>query len=262
MNYSKIYDALICKAKTEIRKKLKRTDPNFIYYENHHIIPKCLGGTNDRENMVLLTAREHLVAHWILTKIYPHERRIWFAFGKLFPRNSEKMSRVCSLLEGAKAREANAKALYESRVGSHFSEESKRKIGLKHKGKFISEEVRKAMSRRMKGNKHLKGYVHTEETREKLRLKSLENSREREAKKQETFKKQKELMIRCPYCKEEMSEYDFKHKHKNLCKKNPNSKWMHKICIVCGKEFDTVKSSVLWCSRKCREYLQNQNFSF
>lgn len=39
-----------------------------IYLEKHHIIPVSLGGENKNENYVLLTAREHYVAHWLLTK--------------------------------------------------------------------------------------------------------------------------------------------------------------------------------------------------
>jgi hypothetical protein len=39
------------------------------YMEEHHIIPRSLGGTNDKENLVLLTAREHFVVHHLLTKM-------------------------------------------------------------------------------------------------------------------------------------------------------------------------------------------------
>ena len=40
-------------------------------YENHHILPKSLGGTNDKNNLVLLTLKEHFICHWLLVKIYP-----------------------------------------------------------------------------------------------------------------------------------------------------------------------------------------------
>ena len=39
------------------------------YYEKHHIIPKSLGGTNEKENLVSLTAREHFICHLLLLKI-------------------------------------------------------------------------------------------------------------------------------------------------------------------------------------------------
>jgi hypothetical protein len=39
------------------------------YTEKHHIIPKCFGGSDDAENIAILTPREHYVAHLLLTKI-------------------------------------------------------------------------------------------------------------------------------------------------------------------------------------------------
>lgn len=75
MNYEKIYNQLIKRSREENRQKTKNN-----YYEEHHIIPKCIGGTNEKSNLVLFTAREHFVAHWILTRIYPNEPGIIFAF--------------------------------------------------------------------------------------------------------------------------------------------------------------------------------------
>ena len=39
------------------------------YKEKHHIIPKSLGGSDTKENLVYLTAREHFLCHWLLTKM-------------------------------------------------------------------------------------------------------------------------------------------------------------------------------------------------
>lgn len=72
MNYSKIYDALICKAKNRQDK--------VIYGEVHHIIPRCLGGNGSKDNLVLLTYREHFIAHLLLVKMYPNNTRLYFAF--------------------------------------------------------------------------------------------------------------------------------------------------------------------------------------
>jgi hypothetical protein len=55
MNYKKNYDEYIAYVKTLDRKKLKFNDTNYIYYESHHIIPKAWGGTDSKENRVLLT---------------------------------------------------------------------------------------------------------------------------------------------------------------------------------------------------------------
>lgn len=63
MDYQKIYRELTNRAKT--RKLLG-------YSEYHHIIPKCIGGDNTKENLVNLTPEEHYVAHQLLIKIYPN----------------------------------------------------------------------------------------------------------------------------------------------------------------------------------------------
>lgn len=75
MDYQKIYNQLIKRAVDESRKKVK----NGVYYELHHIIPKCLGGQDTQSNLVLLTAREHLLAHWLLALIH-NNYKLWCAF--------------------------------------------------------------------------------------------------------------------------------------------------------------------------------------
>lgn len=39
------------------------------YIEKHHILPKCLGGSNAQNNLVLLTAREHFICHLLLVRM-------------------------------------------------------------------------------------------------------------------------------------------------------------------------------------------------
>jgi hypothetical protein len=39
------------------------------YTENHHIIPRSFGGTNSKDNLVTLTAREHFICHLLLTRM-------------------------------------------------------------------------------------------------------------------------------------------------------------------------------------------------
>ena len=38
------------------------------YGEKHHIIPRSLGGLDESSNLVRLTAREHYICHYLLTK--------------------------------------------------------------------------------------------------------------------------------------------------------------------------------------------------
>lgn len=49
------------------------------YVERHHVIPKCMGGTDDPENLVDLTPEEHYVAHLLLAKANPDESSLWYA---------------------------------------------------------------------------------------------------------------------------------------------------------------------------------------
>lgn len=90
MNHQKVYDSIIQKAKSENRKKLKKTDDKYVYYENHHILPKCLGGGEEKENKVLLTAREHYICHKLLTYIYTNNRKIILAFHYMMCGNKIK----------------------------------------------------------------------------------------------------------------------------------------------------------------------------
>jgi hypothetical protein len=69
MNYNQIYQSLINRAAG----RKKKTGE---YYELHHIIPRCLGGTDSKKNLVYLTGREHYIAHLCLVKIYPRNMKL------------------------------------------------------------------------------------------------------------------------------------------------------------------------------------------
>ena len=92
MNYEKIYNDLMSKSRSENRKKGKG-----VYYEAHHIIPKCMGGKGlakqwgKHPNIVLLTGAEHFLAHKLLVEIYPKEGgliRAYWAFVNGFHHNN------------------------------------------------------------------------------------------------------------------------------------------------------------------------------
>ena len=62
------------------------------YTERHHITPKCMGGTNEIENLVLLTASEHYVAHQLLAKVFPMNNRLLFAvYSMTFDKYGHRM---------------------------------------------------------------------------------------------------------------------------------------------------------------------------
>lgn len=54
--------------------------PDGEYKERHHIIPKCMGGSDDEENLVDLLLREHIIAHKLLADIYPSCDDVQYSF--------------------------------------------------------------------------------------------------------------------------------------------------------------------------------------
>ena len=70
MNYEKHYYTLITCAKNRTLTE---------GYENHHIIPKCIGGTDASSNLVRLTPEEHYTAHLLLVKIHNTPKLIYAA---------------------------------------------------------------------------------------------------------------------------------------------------------------------------------------
>lgn len=63
MDHLKVYRAIITKFQNDFKENC--------YKENHHILPACMGGSKESQNMVLLPAREHFIVHQLLLKIYP-----------------------------------------------------------------------------------------------------------------------------------------------------------------------------------------------
>lgn len=185
--YTKIYQKIISRAKG-------RTLTG--YCESHHIIPKSLGGSNQKENLVKLTAREHFICHLLLTKMYENKNKdkmihaAW-AMTTLENKNQERYkinSKSYEILRKQYA-EIRSKQL-KNGPGRKHSEETKKKLSEAHKGKKrgpMSEESKQKLSESLKG-KNLgkkrtkeqrlsismsltgrKGVNHSEETKQKLR---------------------------------------------------------------------------------------------
>ena len=70
MDYHAHYDKLIERAQGRLLE---------CYTERHHIIPRCMDGSDDSENLVDLTAEEHYVAHQLLVKMHPDNHSLIYA---------------------------------------------------------------------------------------------------------------------------------------------------------------------------------------
>lgn len=172
MNYQKIYQDLISRAQNANRVK------NYIeYYEVHHIIPRTLGGTGKlhewrtHPNLVLLTAKEHFIAHLLLVQMYPknsyeynkmlHALSFFLAAGK----NHRRYKITSRTYERLKLEIAELKK------GVSRSEETKQKIRETKKQNpwQPTKEFRKQCSERNKGSKNaMYGKTHSVEAREKI----------------------------------------------------------------------------------------------
>lgn len=96
MDYKKIYEQLINRAHNRHLTG---------YVEIHHIIPRCLGGGDDSNNLVRLTPEEHYTAHLLLSKIYPDNSKLIYAAhmmvtgrasNKLYGWLRRRYAKVCS----------------------------------------------------------------------------------------------------------------------------------------------------------------------
>ena len=73
MNYQCIYDRLIFKRKH--LELLTKTNKN--HYHRHHIVPLSMNGEDSSTNIVILTPKEHFVAHHLLWKIYKNDQMFY-----------------------------------------------------------------------------------------------------------------------------------------------------------------------------------------
>ena len=144
------------------------------YTERHHIQPRSLGGTDDKSNLVDLTAREHFICHWLLTKMHTGEAK----------------SKMIYALNGMK-RSNEFVQRYETAITSRVYENLKKEFSVVHsatmkgrlpwnKGIPITEDQRSKNRKSALGKKHTDiaksriseaqiGRKRSEETKEKIR---------------------------------------------------------------------------------------------
>ena len=162
------------------------------YHERHHILPKCMDGTNDEDNLIDLFAREHFEAHRLLALENPDNDKLVYAWWMM-----SHIGRVeITAEEYQESKEAFDKINHgenHPNYGKHHSEESRNKISesisgesnpmygvhrygeyAPYYGKHHSEETRKKMSEtqkeRLKDPKNHPNYGKSlsDETRNKI----------------------------------------------------------------------------------------------
>ena len=173
------------------------------YTEKHHIIPKSLGGTNNKSNLVVLTAREHFVCHWLLTKMTTGTAKIkmWNAMRIIFvkskgqerysltSRKYEVIRRQCSVaLKGTQTGKNNGN------YGKRWTEEQRAKMRghTRNVGRIRSAESNNKQSASMKGKNT------GQQTLEHIQKRFIKKS--------------------CPHCGTIVSPTNFHRWHNNNCK--------------------------------------------
>lgn len=80
------------------------------YTEQHHIIPKSMGGNNAKSNLVRLSYRKHFLAHWLLIKCTKGENK-WKMSAALSRMTSRSGKRIISSWQYAIARKARSERM-------------------------------------------------------------------------------------------------------------------------------------------------------
>lgn len=168
--YTVWYYSIINNIRKISRKRYNKKSPYYVYYERHHVIPKSLGGTNNDDNLVLLTAKEHMICHLLLTQMCldsSNERKMISAYYKMgCDSNGQRLSI------------RDYKRIRERRSELGHSEETKHKMRIAWLTRPpISTESRKKQSETAKRNGLCKGTV-TDDHKRKISIANSNPSKE------------------------------------------------------------------------------------
>jgi len=218
------------------------------YFEEHHILPRSMGGLNTSDNLINLTARAHFLSHYLLWKSYRNKKTA-YAF--------KCMSNFVKTKNGKKVRYLNSR-LFEKFVisskkyfigknhplyGKLKSVESIQKQKLKMLGKKQSLEHinkrKKSLNSYYENNPNIphgfSGRRHSVET--KIRMSQIHSGKKKTKQHVEKMKlrPQNNLKIECVHC-HKIGEYkNMKRWHFDFCKENPNKKQKNSELISCDK---------------------------
>jgi len=127
--YARWYTTIIERART--REKPKG------YVEKHHFIPLALGG--DKKDIVVLTAKEHFIAHLLLVRMTTGEAKAKMCHGLWKMCVHSKLHNASRYIPSAKtfaiARELKAKATSDQHRGKTISPEHRARLSALRKGK-------------------------------------------------------------------------------------------------------------------------------
>ena len=221
MDYKRIYDELmqsrllLKEERIELRKRGE-------YFEAHHIIPKSMGGGGftirinqlSHPNIVVLTGREHYIAHALLWLIY-RNKEMACAFNFMYKttnKNHRRDYRVSSRLyemlkkdiRNMGTSEETRKKLSKVHLGKKLTPEHREKIRQSNLGRIQpAEAVEKSRQANL-------GRHHTIEARKKISKRNLGKLRSEEAK--EKYKQMRLGKKMSPETKEKLRQINLGNK--------------------------------------------------
>ncbi len=171
MDYQKIYSQLILKAKE--RKIVEG------YKEVHHIVPKCMQGADDMSNLVELTAKEHFIAHLLLTEIYPKSQKLKYALWMMASMETANQNRYrvsSNLYKIIKEQIAKKSIEHKNKISEGLKKAYQQGKRVSNAGKKMPKEFGDKISKAKKGMIGTnKGITMTEEQKKKI-SETLKNS--------------------------------------------------------------------------------------
>lgn len=255
MNYSELYDSIILSAKSRNINTREQFHDEIGYCELHHIKPASLCRYSKRhgelydyifdidadhpENLILLTAEEHILAHVYLHYIYGGS--MTRALYSMINQSNFDYESIDTIKEAySQAREQHASRMSEIMRNRTVSAETRRKLsesrlGVEphNKGKPMSEETKKKLSEinlnrtdehRERLSESLKGKAawnkgipHSEET--KQRIKESKQNIGQDTKRKMSDAKKNAPFIKCPHCNmQSQNAANMKRWHFDNCK--------------------------------------------
>lgn len=221
-------------------------------YERHHILPRSLGGTDDKSNITFITAREHFICHWLLIKIYPTGEEHWKMLNALRMMRAENpnqkryntkiTSRVYAKLkeEYSQIQSERVKGEKNPNFRKYWTEEQKQAHSEKIKGRiqpaeekdrqvaamvgrkrapFSQEWIEKLSDAKKGENNIMYGKTHKESSKELMRERALGRKQSEETIKKKAdairgIKREKKL---CPHCNQQIAVNTYARWHGDRC---------------------------------------------
>ena len=136
------------------------------YHERHHIVPKCMGGKNDEDNLIDLYAKEHFIAHKLLASENPSNNSLVYAWSCMsFSKTKDQKRYELTPEEYEDAKKALSKAM----TGKVMSDEAKEKMSKRAKER-LQDKTNHPMygTHRCGEDNPFYGKRHTEESKKKM----------------------------------------------------------------------------------------------